>query len=226
VSFLVPPRASFDELLDSDGVSHQERLRSLRDLRRINYWAGGNRIYRQMLHRLAGDAAGEASILDLGTGTSDTMQAAGSAKGKKLGLDFQLEHLLYGRRFDTTPILRLAGNARAIPLRDASIDIVTSAHFFHHFAPEENVAILDESLRVARIGVAVNDTVRHLAPLAFVRAISALRLVGSATRVDAPASVLQGYSEEEALAVASRTRASRYRVVAAHPYRFAILLWK
>ena len=121
---------------------------------------------------------------------------------------------------------RVIGNAQHLPFRSGSVDVVTSAHFFHHFTPQENQHILRESLRVARKGVAVNDTRRSYVPLLFVRLLGALRLVGRITRFDAPASVLRGYTVPEVREVAATAGATRSVVRRAFPWRFMMLLWK
>jgi ubiquinone/menaquinone biosynthesis C-methylase UbiE len=214
-----PARIETHELLDALDAPAADVDRSLIDLRRINRYLGGIAIYRSLVRMFE-----PASILDLGTGTSDLLESVPRV-ALRIGLDFKIDHLLSVRGGEAN-VLRVVGDAHRLPFRDGSIDLVTSAHFFHHFPPDENVGILDESLRVARRGVAVNDTRRHYAPLLFVRLLSLLRLVGRITRYDAPASVLQGYTTGEARAIADRTRASRHRVLTKWPFRFAILLWK
>ena len=165
------------------------------------------------------------SILDLGTGTSDLLDAVGGDV-LRIGLDFNLRHLTYRPSPDRHRVVRVAGDAYNLPFADNSVDFVTSAHFFHHFTEDENVNILTEALRVARRGVLVNDTRRHHLPLLLVRILGALRLVGAITRFDAPASVLRGYTTSEAAVVARRVAARKAEVVRFFPYRFGILLWK
>jgi len=142
----------------------------------------------------------------------------------RVGVDFKIDHLLYHR--EGSPVHRVVGDAKRLPFRDGAADVVTSNHFFHHFSPDENASILGEALRVARRGVAVNDTRRHYVPLLFVLLLAAFRLVGRITRYDAPASVRQGYTLDEARAIAQRVPAARRAVVRAWPFRFGILLWK
>lgn len=215
---LTPKRIETPELLDEHDAPAADVSRSLRDLRFFNRWCGGIPIYRRLLRRLGG---GTKSVLDVGTGTSDLLESLDG--GFHVGLDFKIEHLLNG---DGAGIRRVAGDALRLPFRDGAVDVVTSSHFFHHFTPEENAAILAEALRVARYGVAVIDTRRHYAPLLFVRLLAVLRLVGRITRFDAPASVLRGYTTGEARAVAAKSGAPRAEVVQAFPFRFGILLWK
>jgi hypothetical protein len=214
-----PKRIPTDELLDEHDAPRADMEQSLRDLRWINRYCGGIPIYRALVKKFA-----PRSILDIGTGTSDLLESVPHVS-LRVGLDFKIEHLLYLR--DGSRVRRVVGDAYRLPFREGSVDLVTSAHFFHHFSPDENVSILGESLRVARRGVAVNDTRRHYAPLFFVLLLGALRLVGRITRFDAPASVRQGYTLAEARDVAKRIRgAAKAQVVRKLPYRFGLLLWK
>jgi ubiquinone/menaquinone biosynthesis C-methylase UbiE len=212
-----PARIESDELLDEHDAPREDMERSLRDLRFINKYLGGIPIYRALVRRFA-----PRSIVDVGTGTSDLLEAVAGVP-LRIGVDFKIDHLLFSRT--GSRVHRVVADARQLPFRDASVDLVTSAHFFHHFSPGENEVILRESLRIVRKGVAVNDTRRHYAPLLFVLLLSALRLFGRITRYDAPASVRQGYTVSEAREVVRRLGA-KGEVVRKWPFRFGIVLWK
>ena len=214
----VPQRTTTDELLDEHDAPRADVERSLRDLRWINRWLGGVRVYRWMVRGLE-----PRSILDLGTGTSDLLESVPHVE-LRVGLDFKIDHLLYRR--GGSSLHRVVGDARQLPFRDDAVDLVTSSHFFHHFSPEENAQIVAESLRVARESVAITDTRRHYLPLFFVQLLCALRLFGRITRYDAPASVRQGYTREETAAIAERSGASQWKIVRKWPFRLVMLLWK
>lgn len=215
-----------EELLDEHDAPFEEMVRSLEDLRGINRWAGGILTYRRMLRRLAGSTdVRSLRILDLGTGTSD-LPASINAAPTPIGLDLNVRHLAYGRRRWREPVHRIAGDAFRLPLRSEAVDVVTSSHFAHHFSLDENRQILSESLRVARVGVAVTDTRRHRLPLAFVRLLGAARLVGAITRFDAPASVLRGYTTDEVKSLTGSLTVRRAEVLRYVPFRWTLLLWK
>ena len=211
-----PPRVDEPELLDEHDAPRADMERSLRDLRRINRWLGGIGIYRRLLKK----HGGARSILDIGTGTSDMLE---KTPGFRIGLDINISHLLYRR---TPGIQHVVGDARQLPFRDDSVDVVTAAHFIHHFAPEDASPLFREWLRVGKRGVIVNDTLRHYVPLVVVLLLAKLRLVGRITRFDAPASVRRGYTIAEARSFAEDAGAARAEVVHAWPFRFGILLWK
>jgi Methyltransferase domain len=236
-------RVDEPELLDEHDAPRADMERSLRDLRHINKYLGGRSIYRRLLAVILSPAEGEgsvdsgaardatgpspsaglrmtASVIDVGTGTSDLLE---QIDGFRVGVDFKIEHLRYLR---DARIHRVVGDASRLPFRDGAADVVTSAHFFHHFTPEQNALILDESLRIARRGVVVNDTRRHLLPLLFILLLCALRVFGRITRSDAPGSIRRGYTVEEVEAIVARVRAARKQVVRVWPFRFGILLWK
>jgi SAM-dependent methyltransferase len=226
LSLLTPERVETEELLDEENAPHDEMLRSLRDLRRINKYLGGRSIYRRMIGLMAPSRA-PLSILDLGTGTSDLLADISRKRPvRAIGLDFKIEHLLYGSRLGRDGVMKVQADAFRLPFRSSSIDVVTSSHFFHHFSDEENGSMFGEALRVAKVGVAINDTRRHRVPLLLVKLLATLRLVGPITRFDAPASVLRGYTTVEAKKLADGIPASRARVVSLFPFRFGILLWK
>jgi len=208
-------RLDTPELLDEENVPQADMDRSLRDLRRFNSLAGGGRVYRKMVRRLLGDKR-DAVVIDLGAGTADLVDSLGV---RAIALDFNIRHLLYGR--ERSHARRVVGDARQLPFRDGAADAVTSSHFFHHFTPEENAAIIAESLRVSRIGIAFTDTRRHFWPLLFVHLLGVFRLVGRITRFDAPASIRRGYTTEEVREIAPRATVENYS-----PYRWGLLLWR
>ncbi|HUP47488.1 MAG TPA: methyltransferase domain-containing protein [Thermoanaerobaculia bacterium] len=218
MALLVPPRTDSPELLDEHGGARADVERSLRDLRRINRWLGGIAVYRRLLRPFAPVR----SILDLGAGSADLVESVPAPM--RIALDCKIDHLFYLR--DGSAVRRVVADAARLPFRERAVDVVTSAHFFHHFTPAQNGTILRESLRVAARGVAVNDTRRHSIPLLFVSLLGLLGLVGRITRYDAPASVRRGYTVEEARAIGSTAGAARLEIVRAFPFRFGIVLWK
>src|SRR3954470_5702654 len=206
------------ELLDEHDAPRAEMERSLRDLRRFNRWAGGTRTYLRLLRRFAPNAR---VVVALGAGTADLLDTLPSDV-LTIGVDLNIKHLLYER--DRSRALRVVADASNLPFRDNSVDVVTSSHFFHHFEPEENAAMLRGALRIARIGAIASDTQRHRLPYLFVKLLGILHLVGRITAYDAPASVERGYTAAEARAVGEMTGATQVDVVTMMPFRFGLLI--
>lgn len=218
---LVPKRVDAPELLDEADAPRDDVDRSLRDLRRFNRYYGGAGVYRRLLRRMVRHQP--LSVLDVATGTADLLDLL-PGNAFRVGVDIKIDHLLYRR--EGSHVRRVVGSALRLPFRSNSFEIVTSAHFFHHLTPEQNVDMLREAVRVARRGVIVNDTRRHYVPLLVVRLLAALRFFGRITRNDASASIVRGYTVEEVRGIARKVQAARREVVRAWPYRFGLLLWK
>jgi ubiquinone/menaquinone biosynthesis C-methylase UbiE len=227
VSLLVPPRVDEPELLDEHDAPRADVERSLLDLQRINRWLGGIRTYRKLLARVAPDRRAPLRLVDLGAGTADCLASLDDYQQlTAIAVDFNIVHLARAGKARGARLHRVVADATRLPLRDGSVDVITSAHFFHHFSPQENAAILGDALRAARRAVVVNDTARHRLPLAFVLLLGALRLVGRITRYDAPASVRRAYTPSEARAIGEQTAARRVETTTIVPFRFGLLLWK
>jgi ubiquinone/menaquinone biosynthesis C-methylase UbiE len=114
-----------------------------------------------------------------------------------------------------------AGDAFGLPFADNSADWVVSTLLLHHFSPEENVRLLREVSRVARIGFALVDIRRHRVPLSFFSVAGRLGLGTRESLDDGIASVRQAYTPEEARTIAERAvpGASVRRVF---PYRLLV----
>ena len=223
-SLLTPRRVEVDELLDQPDAPADDVERSLRDLRRMNRFLGGRLAWRRLVRRLGGMRPGE-SILEIGSGTSDLLETIDESV-TRIGLDIKIDHLLYGRRAGDPSILRVVADASRLPFRNSTIHLIGSSHFFHHFSLRENVLIFDECLRVARRGIFATDTRRSVFPWLFVRLLGLLGIVGSITRFDAPASVLQSYTIAEIRDFAGALDHRRSEVSRMIPFRYALVVRK
>src|SRR5579862_3358363 len=141
------------ELLDSDSGTPAEVAASLGDLRRINRWFGGLATSEEMVHRIAGEInVSSLSLLEVAAGSGFVPEATRDWLRKRgVHLDVTLldrapSHLGGGKH-------AVAGDALALPFRDASFDLVSCNLFAHHLSPEEFVRFVDEGLRVCRVAV-------------------------------------------------------------------------
>jgi SAM-dependent methyltransferase len=229
MSPFVPPRRPSRERLDDPGLPAEEMRRSLADLDLVNRrWGASRALERHIRARAGALGRSSVSVLDVGAGSGEVawrlasrLREAGLA-ARIVALDLQWRHLAVGRStgaaFATSPV---AGDALALPFRDGAFDFVVSTLFWHHFSPAENRRLLAEVRRVATLGFAMLDVRRHRLAELFVA------LAGRAifrTRVsvdDGVASVRQGYTPDEALAVARDVdpASTAFRVF---PFRFLV----
>ncbi len=119
----------------------------------------------------------------------------------------------------------MAGDALALPFRDASFDLLSCNLFAHHLSPPELVQFVDEALRVSRIAVLMNDLVRH--PLHMSLVYAGMPLYRSRlTRHDAPASVRQAYTPEEMQTLLAQSNAARVEIHRHYLFRMGVVVWK
>ena len=205
--FWVPLRVPSEELLDGD-LSTEESEKSLADLEWVHQYLGGRRLVRRhlvpFLSSLNHDN-GALSILDLGCGSGHVgrdVRSAARERGVALrtyGLDQQLGHARLASRGET-----IVADATTLPFRDASVDVVFSTLFVHHFSGPALERLLAESARVARRGVVMFDLSRHRLSLAFISLVGPLVFRSKVSMADGQASVRQAYTPAEITASVAR----------------------
>jgi ubiquinone/menaquinone biosynthesis C-methylase UbiE len=213
------------EWLDTDAGTPAEVAASLADLRRINRWFGGIASTEDMIERVAREInQSSLSLLEVAAGSGYVLETA-RERLQHRGLSLQVtsldrvpSHLTNGNR-------AVAGEARALPFRDSSFDLLTCNLFAHHLAPRELVQFVDEALRVCRVAVLIDDLVRHPLHLALVYA-GIFLYRSRLTRHDAPASVCQAYTPEEMRALLMQTRAARVEIQRYYLFRMGVVVWK
>jgi len=218
-------RVLMPELLDTDSGTPAEIAASLGDLRRINRWFGGVATTEVMIRRVEREInISTLSLVEVAAGSGYVPEIAGERlqnHGLKLQvtlLDRSPSHLNRANR-------AVAGDALALPFRDASFDLVSCTLFAHHLAPQVFVRFVDEALRVSRVALLINDLVR--CPLHLALVYAGLPLYRSRiTRHDAPASVRQAYTPEEMQALLGRTRAARVEIHRHYLFRMGLIAWK
>src|SRR5579884_548177 len=170
------------ELLDSDAGTPAEIAASLKDLDHINRWFGGISTTESMVRHIASvTGQNRITLLEVASGAG-ALPARVSRRLSRRGihldvvlLDRAWSHLNGNQR-------SLAADALALPFRDSSFDLVSSSLFVHHLAPEEVVRCAEESLRVCKKAVLINDLIRH--PIHLLLIYAGLPLFSRITRHD------------------------------------------
>jgi ubiquinone/menaquinone biosynthesis C-methylase UbiE len=171
-------------------------------------------------HHRRGSTPFRFSLLEVAAGSGYVPRVAKerlAARG--IALDFTLldraaSHVGNGGR-------SVAGDALHLPFGDDCFDLISSTLFAHHLCPEDFVQFVNESLRVCRVAVLINDLIRS--PLHLALVYSGFPLYRSRlTRNDAPASVRQAYTQE----LLRRTHAARLEIRSYYLYRMGVIAWK
>jgi ubiquinone/menaquinone biosynthesis C-methylase UbiE len=164
------------------------------------------------------------SLLEVAAGSGYVPKAA-SRRLTDRGIQLDITLLDRARSHLGNGTNAVVGDALALPFPDASFDLVSSSLFMHHFSPEYVVQFINESLRVCRHAVLVNDLVRS--PMHFALAYAGCLLYRSRlTRHDAPASVRQAYTVREMNSLLRQTNAAKAVIDRHYFLRMGIIAWK
>jgi len=221
-------RHAIPELLDGDSGTPAEIASAFSDLRRINTWFGGVATTESMI-RYVVRTTGERSFsfLEVAGGAGDVPRIAVSRllrDGIRIEaslLDRAISHL----KHRTNGMRAVGGDALALPFADNSFDLVSCCLFAHHLQPQDLVRFVNESLRVCRAAVFINDLVRHPLHLALVYAgwpLYRSRL----TKYDAPASVRAAYTPEEMREILRESSARAVVMRRHYLFRMGVVVWK
>lgn len=226
-------RIQKQELLDIDDGSPEDVASSLRSLRWINCFFGGNRMHQRMLQKVCATIAPrKLEILEVASGHATVLQSAAKKLQRQniqlrlLLLDRSDQHLPTPADWDQSlpePTL-IHGNALKIPLPDQSVDIVSCCLFLHHLEEPEAQAFLREALRVSRVAVLINDLERGRIHYCLSR-IAALVDPSRFNRHDGPASVHKSYTRAELCNLLQAT-GCRYTVQRGYLYRMGGIAWR
>ena len=221
-------RTDTPELLDSDSCPPEEALTSLRDLARINRWFGGISTSLKLLERAANvSGRRQFSLLEVGAGLGEVPRIVAqrlATRGISVEttlLDLQASHL--------PPRCRgVAADALGLPFADNAFDAVSCNLFAHHLGPKSLGEFFIEALRVSRVGVLINDLVRHPLHLALVYAGFPL-MRSHVSRHDGVASVRRAYTLGEIQEIASNAFPAakpEIEISCHYLFRMGIILWK
>ena len=213
--------AGAEELLDGPLDDRAALIGNLRDLARGNRRLGGADLSARAIDGLAPGRASIA-VLDVGTGAADIPLALierGRAAGRIVrvtGVDTRPEVLeaaaVIDPRVTATGELALhVADGRALPFPDSTFEVVHASLLVHHLDPDAARALFAEMLRVARLGVVVNDLVRSRATWLGAWLLAHVATRNRLTRYDRPLSVRRAYSVAEltALLAAAGLRVER-----------------
>ena len=192
----VPQRRRGREILDDPSIDAGTRVRSIGDVSRSNVVFGGRRVAVAAVAEAVGRGGRPVTVLDAGTGFADIAQAIGARIHgvTTIGLDESIDLLAAGRGRVHGAV---CGSVRALPFRDASVDIVLCWQLLHHFDDAEIGDVIRELNRVARLRVVVADLRRSWVAAAGFWLASFPLGFHAVTRHDGVLSVFRGFTADE-----------------------------
>jgi SAM-dependent methyltransferase len=200
MTLLVPARRSTPEYLDDPATDIESLGVTGREIARCNQLFGGRAALLSELVPLWPALRPAATLLDVGCGVGDLAEAArtsAAAHGVVLttiGLD---RHEVLASRAAGGLDAAVVGDAFALPMPDACVDIVTASQFLHHFSYAQIATLVREMQRVAARRVVISDLRRNWFAAGGLWLASWPLRFHSITRHDGFVSVLKGFEPQE-----------------------------
>jgi ubiquinone/menaquinone biosynthesis C-methylase UbiE len=218
-------KRSYEQELMDDFSIHDERIdEALTELKIINKYLGGASTTYSALKYFISSEKEKLSILDIGSGSSDNLL---SAKLKFNNLQIiSLDKNLRTLQFAKESVKKINSDAFNIPFSDGSCDIVHTALFLHHFNEEQLAFLLKEFLRIAKIGIVINDLRRSILALIGIKLLTIVFSKSEFVKNDAPLSVKRGFTKQEILKLLTHLGAANFIIKKKWAFRWMIVIKK
>ncbi len=214
-------RSNEKEIMDDLECSGPVLEQTLRELKTINRWLGGNQVTTLGLERLIQQNRQPVyEITDIGCGGGDMIRVMDNwAKRRKIPANFtgidangNIIELARVRQLDLSSVQWEVLNVFGPEFTVQKTDIVTCTLFTHHFTDSELVILFKALRQKARLGLVINDLHRH--PLAYYSIKWLTRIFSRSPMVqhDAPLSVLRSFSRKDWMRILEKSGFETFQI--------------
>lgn len=230
-TWLTPVRVESPELLDQGAGTPTDVAANLAEMWRLNRYSGGFQALTTHLYPRIVNRKSPVSILDLGTGSAQTLVAiARWARARHLsihcmGVDWAARNLAVARKYIASfpEITLLQADALSLPCPPNSADYVISSLFLHHFPPEQVIHVLSIALSTARRGIIMTDLVRGWLPILGFKLVQPIFARNDLTRHDGALSIRRAYTPAELYDLAHAAGLPETHVYTHIPWRMTLV---
>ncbi len=194
------------ELMDDGGVDENILREVLYDIDRSNRILGGNRITLNEVERLIREYPQESyTILDMGCGNGSMLREIvklGRRRGiaiKAIGIDLSEKGLDIAKAASSEfpEIHYLKQDILALTPDDLKCDILVCTLTVHHFNDENIPVFLEQFIKLAHIGVVINDLQRSALAYQLFKGFSAIFIRTNIAKHDGLISIKSGFTKAE-----------------------------
>ena len=218
---LFSQRSREKEIMDDLDYSGPVLAQTLRELKTINRWLGGNEVTNRGLNRLMLDfPQQEYSIVDIGCGGGDMIEVMHAWAQKKqivvhfTGVDANAHtiELAKERQQHLPGIEWQTANVFDTSFLEEQVDVATCTLFTHHFTDEELIQLFVVLKKKARLGFVINDLHRH--PLAYysIKWLTGWFSKSPMVQHDAALSVLRSFTRKEWKSILQQAGLSKFHI--------------
>ena len=200
------------EKMDDPNMKFEELKRAYKDINKCNKWLGGDKITIQAVWNLIkADKNKSYTILDMGCGDGTMLLKLTNFLNKNhvshrmVGVDLRDDVLQIARQ-KTTNHPNIEFRKVDILKADSSFecDVLMNTLTMHHFEEERIDAFLTQFVKLARLGVVINDLHRSGWAYYLFKIFSHIFLRTEVARYDGLVSILKGFKKKELVSLSKK----------------------
>jgi ubiquinone/menaquinone biosynthesis C-methylase UbiE len=226
-------RSTEKELMDDLECSGEVLEQTLRELKTINRWLGGNHVTTDGLAKLIKTYPQSSyQVADIGCGGGDMIRIMSDwANSKKhrinlLGIDAN-PHIIEMAKERVMNVDNLGWRVQNVfepEFSEEKVDIITCTLFTHHFTDEELTGLFRVFRKKARLGFVINDLHRHWFAYHSIRLLTRFFSKSPMVRNDASLSVLRAFSRSDLERILTDAGIKKYQISWFWAFRWQILV--
>ena len=210
--------------MDDFSIQDERIDEALNELKIINKYLGGISTTKSALSYFIQSKKGELKILDIGSGSSDNLL---SAKNKYPDLKIiSIDKNLRALSNSKNQTKKINSDAFKLPFKSNSCDIVHAALFLHHFNEAQIQILLKEFLRMAKLGIIINDLQRSYFALLGIKILTVLFSKSEMVKNDGPLSVKRGFTKAELVKLFKDVRVQNFFIKWKWAFRWMVVIRK
>ena len=219
------------ERIDTGDYTPEEYEQFLREISRVNRFAGDNWTLRKtLLREIERENLQSFSVLDVGAGSGELLRTIAKFARKQnrkadlcgLELNARSAAAILEESKNFTGIRAVRGDALNLPFADNAFDYAICSLFTHHFTNENIVQILDEMARISRRNIFVIDLHRHQIAYYFYTTVGKIFIHSSLVRQDGALSILRSFTPSELEKLGQTANLAELSVARHFPFRLVL----
>lgn len=197
------------ELMDDPNIPEAVLRKVLKDISRVNRLLNGNRITVKALDQLINETPREKyTIVDMGCGDGQMLREVANYYRKKdihvqlIGIDLSKKgiQIAQERSMEYPEIQFLRQDILTIRAEALQCDILLCTLTMHHFSNAEIPIFLDQFVKLANIGIVINDLQRSRVAYYLFKLFSIIFIKTDIGRSDGLTSIKSGFKKNELVA--------------------------
>ncbi|MDP2040278.1 MAG: methyltransferase domain-containing protein [Algoriphagus sp.] len=226
-------RSEEKELMDDLECSGQELEQTLRELKTINHWLGGNHVTTDGLAKIMKlNPQSSYRIADIGCGGGDMIRIMNEwAESNKKQVDFvgidanrNIIELAKVRLNDVTNVNWQVQNVFEPEFSKEKVDIITCTLFTHHFTDAELITLIQSFRQKSTLGLVINDLHRHWFAFHSIRILTKLFSKSPMVQHDASLSVLRSFQKADLERILAKAGIKTYQISWFWAFRWQVLV--